>query len=75
MRVVEKPSGDLLFEFCFGNGLVMANTFIQQDLDEKVTFREAGITAQAPIDMLTRNISDFFLCTPGALDSIRSLRS
>ena len=66
---MEVPSIDFLLEFCTGATLVIANTFTEQPLEEKVTFREAGTLPFDQISEASNNILDLVLCQPVALNS------
>ncbi|CAK0859529.1 unnamed protein product [Prorocentrum cordatum] len=46
-----------------------------QRLEHSSSFKDVWITAQAPIDILAHSMFHAFLCTPGAAEFTRSLRS
>ena len=72
---VDVPNRELLLEFCVGTGMLVANTFYNESLDKKVTFRESGVLPLAPIDLTTHNILDLLLCEPCMLDTIDNVQS
>ena len=72
---VEAPNRDLLLEFCGGNGLLVANTFLPASQEEKVTFMEAGSTFTGPVTEGRYNMLDLLLCDSVFLRRCLSLRS
>ena len=72
---VEVPNRDLLIEFCEGNGLLLANTFLPGPPDEKTTFVEAGSTYLGDVTESEYNMLDLLVCDAVTLDKCVSLRS
>ena len=67
---VERPNRDLLFEFCGGEELLVASTFIDEPPDRQVTHREPGAS---PLGLTTEqkyNLLDLVLCEKTRLDQL-----
>jgi hypothetical protein len=72
---VEVPNRDLLLEFCVGNSLVVANTFIPGMNNEKATFMEAGSFFLGEVTETGYNMLDLMLCQASTLERISRLAS
>ena len=66
---------DLLLEFCEGSGLMVANTFIDERVDRRVTFMEAGARPLGEITEDKHNTLDLMLCDASMLQEVVSLYS
>lgn len=75
MHKVDVPNRDLLMEFCQGLGLAVLNSYVDADVREKVTFREAGASAFGPISEDKYHVLDLILCEHGVRASVQHLRS
>ena len=72
---VDTPNRDLLMEFCGGLDLVVANSFFNAPLEEKVTYMEPGATFNGQINELQYNILDLLLCNSSVFAQVKDLRS
>ena len=59
---VDVPNRDLLMEFCYGNAMKVANTFVEPGCSQNVTFMEAGASPLGSITENSYNVLDLLLC-------------
>ena len=72
---VEVPKKELLIEFCYGNGLVVTNTFMETPTEERVTFFVPGASPLCDVVEGKYHLLDLFLCDGAALSKLGDLRS
>ena len=72
---VEMPNRDFLLEFCTAHDLAVANTFCNRPDDPKVTYREPGVPALAPICANKFTMLDLLLTSQRDLNAVRSVFS
>ena len=69
------PNRDFLLEFCTAHDLAVANTFCNRPDDQKVTYREPGVPALAPICANKFTMLDLLLTSQRDLNAVRSVFS
>ena len=74
-HAVEVPNRDLLLEFCIGNSLLVANTFMPGCKEDKATYMEPGVNAMDAAAENGFNMLDLLVCDEEMLSRVMALRS
>ena len=74
-HVVEAPNRDLLMEFCAMNKYAVAQTFFQQDPENKVTYHEPKTTPMSVVSPAGFSMLDLLLVPRGSLGYVSDVWS
>ena len=72
-QAVEVPNRDLMMEFCKGNSLMVANTFVPGEAVDKATYAALGYTYADPITEQGFDMLDLLVCDAASFDKVRGL--
>ena len=71
----EPCNRDLLLEFCESTGTLVANTFYDTPLEEKMTYAQPGAATSGVINETQYHLLDLILCDAAHLPRITEIRS
>ena len=75
VHAVDVPNRDLLVEFCESTSMVVANTFADVAIEEKMTYMEPGTRPMQEVSATRFNLLDLVVCDNAMLANIRRLHS